>query len=448
MNLSGKCLQSISWRQGFMLEIYQSANDATYNIKDLVLKVASNGQKMGHLGKDCRFLGSGSGTNFAAKCDMSLGVNFPEVYPMHLLVYLMWREYNFASIRSHAHHQLLDLHTGLSPFRNVRISPNQLQKNFKKGFYTTKSLTIGEHLWLYVTEETSQSCFSKIVSSFRYHQYSLRRRNTEDREKNPIWALLSSQIFHMGYKRRQAIFMDLMNASASHLLKTEKLYAKFSSANLVEGSSVPRTFCQPRQNHVDPSKVEFIQELGRLPESPTEIAYISMICSVIYTDHKSLQVHIRSKKIENSAKGGGVSFIVIINSRSKYHHANGNVVARYLEQKRKTQSRAELRGDYKDTLKKLSEGEIYFLDHKMYYDLRDLYGWPGYKERHLQNHDGRFTSHLWQALQEALGTRLDMSTAYHPQTDGQSERTIQTLEDMLRACVMDFGGSWDTLIFH
>ncbi|GJY19891.1 putative reverse transcriptase domain-containing protein [Tanacetum coccineum] len=48
------------------------------------------------------------------------------------------------------------------------------------------------------------------------------------------------------------------------------------------------------------------------------------------------------------------------------------------------------------------------------------------------------------AFQEALGTRLDMSTAYHPQTEGQSERTIQMLEDMLRACVMDFGGSWDT----
>ncbi|GJU97070.1 putative reverse transcriptase domain-containing protein [Tanacetum coccineum] len=44
---------------------------------------------------------------------------------------------------------------------------------------------------------------------------------------------------------------------------------------------------------------------------------------------------------------------------------------------------------------------------------------------------------------EALGTRLDMSTAYHPQTDGQSERTIQTLKDMIRVCDLDFVGSWD-----
>ncbi|GKA51171.1 putative reverse transcriptase domain-containing protein, partial [Tanacetum coccineum] len=56
--------------------------------------------------------------------------------------------------------------------------------------------------------------------------------------------------------------------------------------------------------------------------------------------------------------------------------------------------------------------------------------------------DPRFTSNFWRSLQNALGTSLDMSTAYHPQTGGQSERTIQTLEDMLRACAIDFGKGW------
>nr|GEY42754.1 putative reverse transcriptase domain-containing protein [Tanacetum cinerariifolium] len=59
----------------------------------------------------------------------------------------------------------------------------------------------------------------------------------------------------------------------------------------------------------------------------------------------------------------------------------------------------------------------------------------------ISDRDSKFTSRFWRSLQEALGTRLDMSTAYHPKMDGQSERTIQTLEDMFRACVIDFEGS-------
>nr|GFC08763.1 putative reverse transcriptase domain-containing protein [Tanacetum cinerariifolium] len=60
----------------------------------------------------------------------------------------------------------------------------------------------------------------------------------------------------------------------------------------------------------------------------------------------------------------------------------------------------------------------------------------------ISDRDPRFASNFWRSLQNALGTRLDMSTAYHPKIDGQSERTIQTLEDMLRACAIDFGKGW------
>ncbi|GJX92793.1 putative reverse transcriptase domain-containing protein [Tanacetum coccineum] len=106
---------------------------------------------------------------------------------------------------------------------------------------------------------------------------------------------------------------------------------------------------------------------------------------------------------------------------------------------------------------------------KMYQDLKKLYWWPNMKaiiaeyvgkcltcsrvkaefSRHgvsisiISNRDSHFTSRFWQSLQSALGTQLDMSTAYHLETNGQSERTIQTLEDMLRACVIDFGKGWE-----
>nr|GEX42412.1 reverse transcriptase domain-containing protein [Tanacetum cinerariifolium] len=61
----------------------------------------------------------------------------------------------------------------------------------------------------------------------------------------------------------------------------------------------------------------------------------------------------------------------------------------------------------------------------------------------ISNRDSHFTSRFWQSLQNALGTQLDMSTAYHPKTNVQSERTIQTLEDMLRAYAIDFGKRWE-----
>ena len=64
----------------------------------------------------------------------------------------------------------------------------------------------------------------------------------------------------------------------------------------------------------------------------------------------------------------------------------------------------------------------------------------------VSDRDVRLTSCFWQEFHEELGTRLHFSTTYHPQTDGYSEGTIQTLEDMLWACVIDFSGSWDSYL--
>ncbi|GKF07774.1 putative reverse transcriptase domain-containing protein, partial [Tanacetum coccineum] len=95
---------------------------------------------------------------------------------------------------------------------------------------------------------------------------------------------------------------------------------------------------------------------------------------------------------------------------------------------------------------------------KMYQDMKKLYWWPNMKaniatyvskcltcakvKAEHQRPSGLFTSNFWRSFQKVLGTEISMSTAYHPETDGQSERTIQILEDMLRACVIDFGKGW------
>ncbi|GJQ97807.1 reverse transcriptase domain-containing protein [Tanacetum coccineum] len=297
--------------------------------------------------------------------------------------------------------------------------------------------------------------------------------------------------------------------------------------------------------------------------------------SVIYTDHKSLQ-HIFDQKELNMRQRRWIELFSDYECEIRYHPGKANVVADALSRKERlkpkrvramamtvqsgmrekiqvAQSKAlkqenilmeNLHGLDQQMEKKVGES-LYFMDRiwvpligdmrtmimdeahkskydvhlgadKMYYDLRDMYWWPGIKRdiatyipewkwdkitmdfitklprsksghdtiwvivdrltklahflairedysteklakiyideivaRHgvpvsiISDRDGRFTSRCWQTVQKALGTRLDMSTAYHPQMDGKSERTIQTLEDMLRACVIDFGGSWD-----
>nr|GEU97083.1 hypothetical protein [Tanacetum cinerariifolium] len=191
--------------------------------------------------------------------------------------------------------------------------------------------------------------------------------------------------------------------------------------------------------------------------------------SIIYTDHKSLQyifdqkeLNMRQRRKERLKTRRVRAMSIIIHSmlKTKILEAQGEAF-------KDLKALAEWLRGLETHFERRDDGGIYFF-YKMYYDLRDLYWWPGMK-RDIANsgYDAiwvivdRLTklayflpiredykteklARIYINEIEALGTRLDMSTAYHPETDGQSEHTIQTLEDMLRARVMDFGGIWDT----
>ncbi|GJV28815.1 putative reverse transcriptase domain-containing protein [Tanacetum coccineum] len=233
--------------------------------------------------------------------------------------------------------------------------------------------------------------------------------------------------------------------------------------------------------------------------------YLYGMKSVIYTDHKSLQ-HIFDQKELNMRQRRWNELFSDYDCEIRYHLGKANVVVDY-EASKEENAPAEMLHGLDQQIETKEDRGLYFMDRiwvpligdvrtmiideahatrysihpgadKMYYDLRDMYWWPVdrltksahflatredysmeklsrlYIDEIVVRHgvhvsiifdwDGRFTSRFWQTLQKDLETRLDMSTAYHSQTDGQSEHTIQTLEDMLRACVIDFGGSWDT----
>jgi len=78
--------------------------------------------------------------------------------------------------------------------------------------------------------------------------------------------------------------------------------------------------------------------------------------------------------------------------------------------------------------------------------VREVVRLHGVSARIISDRNPRFTSHFCQSLQAALETQLRMSSVYHPQIDGQSEKTIQSLEDLLRACVLDHMGSWSEML--
>ncbi|GKB69937.1 putative reverse transcriptase domain-containing protein [Tanacetum coccineum] len=209
----------------------------------------------------------------------------------------------------------------------------------------------------------------------------------------------------------------------------------------------------------------------------------------MFTDHKSLQ-HILDQKEFNMRQRHWLKLLSDYDYEIHYHPRKANVVAATLSIKERIKPLQGTNNPRKEKLEPRADGTLYLNNkswlscygdlrtliiheshklkyyvhpgiNKMYHDMKKLYWWPNMKAdiatyvskcltclKVKAEHQKSFGLLVqpdipqW-AFQKALGTRLDMSTAYHPQTERQSERTIQILEDMLRACVIDFGNGWE-----
>ncbi|CAA7018064.1 unnamed protein product [Microthlaspi erraticum] len=156
----------------------------------------------------------------------------------------------------------------------------------------------------------------------------------------------------------------------------------------------------------------------------------------VFTDHKSLQ-HIFTQPMMNARQTRWVEFLADYQwDRITMDFVVGLPVSRTFDAiwvivDRLTKSAHFL------AIKKTDGAAV--LARKFVREIVRLHGVPA---SIVSDRDPRFTSEFWRAFQAEMGTKVHLSTTYHPQTDGQSERTIQTLEDLLRMCVLDWGGHW------
>ncbi|GKC55208.1 putative reverse transcriptase domain-containing protein [Tanacetum coccineum] len=161
----------------------------------------------------------------------------------------------------------------------------------------------------------------------------------------------------------------------------------------------------------------------------------------VFTDHKSLQ-HILNQKELNIRQRRWLELLSDYECEIHYHPGKANVTeARKPKNIKNEDVGGMLIGNSKDPEKLRTEKLKPRTDGTLCLNGR-IKEHGILVSNQFGDRDPRFASNFWRSLQKALGTNLDMSTAYHAQTDGQSERTIQTLEDMLRACVIDFGKGW------
>ncbi|GJV25176.1 putative reverse transcriptase domain-containing protein [Tanacetum coccineum] len=370
---------------------------------------------------------------------------------------------------------------------DIKELSGQLKELSEKGFIRPSSSPWELRYCLLIgrTELFVCSCvYLKIDLRSGYHQLRIREEDIPITTFQTRYGHYEFQVMPFGLTNAPAVFIDLMNrvckpyldkfvivfiddiliyskSKEEHeehlkvilgLLKKEQLYVKFSKCDFwldyvqflghvidskgvnihskikaIKNWAAPIT---PTEGEEEEKAFQMLkQKLCNTPilELPEGIEDFMVYCDasikgfgavlmqrekVIALNTKSRQVYSNNQKSLNGNGNGYDSIWVIIDWLTKSAH--------FLPMKKT------------DSIEKLTQ--LY---------LKKIVCRHGVPVSIISDRDSCFASGFWRSLQKALGTDVNMSTAYYPERYGQSERTIQTLEDMLRACVIDFGSSWD-----
>ncbi|GJR16607.1 putative reverse transcriptase domain-containing protein [Tanacetum coccineum] len=330
--------------------------------------------------------------------------------------------------------------------------------------------------------DRGSSVYSKIDLRSGYHQLRVRDEIIPKTAFRTRYGHYEFQVMPFGLTNTPAVFMDLMNRHANHLriilelLKKEKLYAKFSKCDFwIRILQFLGHLIDSQGLHVDPAKIKevknwtspttpieirqllglagyyqrFIKDFSKIAKSLTKLTQKNK--KYIWGENQESAFQLLKQKLCEAPiltlPEGNDNFVV-------YCDASHQGLGAVLIQREKViayASRQLNRNEENYTTHDLELGAVKELNMRQHCWLELLADY----DCEIRYHPGK-ANVVADALSQkerikplrdrslnALGTQLDMSTAYHPETDGQSERTIQTLEDMLRACVIDFGKGWE-----